>query len=42
MQFPFSLSPIHPGHKGMYFVYWLALFSTAVCANIIGLNISAI
>ena len=27
--------------KGMYFVYWLALFSTAVFANILGLNISA-
>jgi ABC-type multidrug transport system ATPase subunit len=29
------------GIRGMYFVYWLALFSTAACANIIGLNISA-
>jgi len=29
------------GIKGMYFIYWLALFSTAACANIIGLNISA-
>ncbi|MDR1171850.1 MAG: ATP-binding cassette domain-containing protein [Bacteroidales bacterium] len=27
--------------KGMYFAYWLALFSTAVFANILGLNISA-
>ena len=27
--------------KGMYFTYWLALFSTAVFANILGLNISA-
>ena len=29
------------GIKGMTFVYWLAFFSTAVCANIVGLNISA-
>ncbi|MFC2116460.1 ATP-binding cassette domain-containing protein [Bacteroidota bacterium] len=29
------------GIKGMTFAYWLALFSTAVCANIIGLNVSA-
>ncbi|MBN1413665.1 MAG: ATP-binding cassette domain-containing protein [Bacteroidales bacterium] len=29
------------GVKGMYFVYWLALFSTAAFANIFGLNISA-
>ncbi len=29
------------GIKGMTFAYWLALFSTAVCANILGLNISA-
>jgi ABC-type multidrug transport system ATPase subunit len=27
--------------KGMYFHYWLALFTTAFCANMIGLNISA-
>lgn len=27
--------------KGMYFHYWLALFSTAFCANMLGLNISA-
>jgi hypothetical protein len=27
--------------KDMYFTYWLALFSTAVFANILGLNISA-
>ncbi|MFP4620769.1 MAG: ATP-binding cassette domain-containing protein [Bacteroidales bacterium] len=27
--------------KGMYFEYWFALFITAVCANILGLNISA-
>ncbi len=27
--------------KGMYFAYWLALFSTAAFANILGLNISA-
>jgi ABC-type multidrug transport system ATPase subunit len=29
------------GIKGMYWVYWLALFSTAAFANILGLNISA-
>ena len=29
------------GIKGMTFFYWLALFSTAVCANLLGLNISA-
>lgn len=29
------------GIKGMYFHYWLALFSTAACANMLGLNISA-
>ncbi len=29
------------GIKGMTFAYWLALFSTAVCANMLGLNISA-
>jgi len=29
------------GLKGLTFSYWLALFSTAVCANILGLNISA-
>jgi ABC-type multidrug transport system ATPase subunit len=27
--------------KGMYFEYWFVLFITAVCANLIGLNISA-
>mgnify|MGYP006280720849 FL=1 len=27
--------------KGMYFEYWLVLFITAVCANMLGLNISA-
>lgn len=27
--------------KGMLFSHWLILFSTAVCANLIGLNISA-
>ncbi len=27
--------------KGMYFDYWLVLFTTACCANILGLNISA-
>jgi hypothetical protein len=27
--------------KGMYFNYWLALFTTAFCANMLGLNISA-
>ena len=29
------------GIKGLYFNYWLALFSTAFCANMLGLNISA-
>ena len=29
------------GIKGMYFQYWLAFFTTAACANMIGLNISA-
>jgi len=29
------------GIKGMYLQYWLALFSTAFCANMLGLNISA-
>jgi ABC-type multidrug transport system ATPase subunit len=29
------------GIKGMTFAYWLAFFSTAVCANILGLNISS-
>jgi ABC-type multidrug transport system ATPase subunit/uncharacterized tellurite resistance protein B-like protein len=29
------------GIKDMYFVYWLALFSTAAFANMLGLNISA-
>lgn len=29
------------GIKGMFFEYWLILFSTACCANMIGLNISA-
>jgi hypothetical protein len=29
------------GIKGMGFCYWLAFFSTAVCANILGLNISS-
>ncbi len=27
--------------KGMFFQYWLALFTTAFCANMLGLNISA-
>lgn len=27
--------------KGMYFDYWFVLFTTACCANILGLNISA-
>lgn len=27
--------------KGMFFYYWLALFTTAFCANMLGLNISA-
>ena len=29
------------GIKGMTFAYWLAFFSTAVCANMLGLNVSA-
>jgi ABC transport system ATP-binding/permease protein len=29
------------GIKGLTLTYWFALFSTAVCANILGLNISA-
>ena len=29
------------GIKGMYLQYWLAFFTTAACANLIGLNISA-
>ncbi|MCX6300852.1 MAG: ATP-binding cassette domain-containing protein [Bacteroidia bacterium] len=29
------------GIKGMFLQYWLALFTTAYCANMIGLNISA-
>ncbi len=29
------------GIKGMTFSYWFALFTTAACANLIGLNISA-
>ena len=29
------------GIKGMFFIYWLALFTTALGANMIGLNISA-
>jgi ABC-type multidrug transport system ATPase subunit len=29
------------GIKGMYFHYWLALFTTAFCSNMLGLNISA-
>jgi ABC-type multidrug transport system ATPase subunit len=29
------------GIKGMFFHYWLALFTTAFCANMLGLNISA-
>ena len=29
------------GIKGMYFHYWLALFTTSFCANMMGLNISA-
>ena len=29
------------GIKGMTFAYWFALFSTAACANLIGLNVSA-
>ncbi|HEY4788947.1 MAG TPA: ATP-binding cassette domain-containing protein [Bacteroidales bacterium] len=30
------------GIKSMYFTYWLALFSTACFANLLGLNISAL
>jgi ABC transport system ATP-binding/permease protein len=29
------------GIKGMFFHYWAALFTTAFCANMLGLNISA-
>ena len=29
------------GIRGMYFAYWLALFSTAAFANMMGLNVSA-
>ena len=29
------------GIKGMTFTYWFALFTTAACANLIGLNISS-
>jgi ABC-type multidrug transport system ATPase subunit len=29
------------GIKGMFLNYWLALFTTAFCANLLGLNISA-
>jgi len=29
------------GIKGLFFSYWLALFATAFCANMIGLNISS-
>lgn len=29
------------GIKGLFFSYWLALFTTAFCANMIGLNISS-
>ncbi|MCU0461467.1 MAG: ATP-binding cassette domain-containing protein [Bacteroidales bacterium] len=29
------------GIKGMFFHYWVALFTTAFCANMVGLNISA-
>ena len=29
------------GIKGMFFIYWLALFTTSFCANMLGLNISA-
>jgi len=29
------------GIKGMYFIYWVALFSTFMYANMVGLNISA-
>lgn len=30
------------GIKGMTFAYWFALFTTAACANLIGLNVSAL
>jgi len=29
------------GIKGMFFHYWIALFTTSFCANMLGLNISA-
>lgn len=29
------------GIKGLFFSYWLALFATALCANLLGLNISS-
>jgi len=29
------------GIKGMFFHYWLALFTTSLCANMLGLNISS-
>jgi ABC-type multidrug transport system ATPase subunit len=29
------------GIKGLFFPYWLTLFATALCANILGLNISS-
>ncbi len=29
------------GIKGMFFNYWIALFTTSFCANMLGLNISA-
>jgi ABC-type multidrug transport system ATPase subunit len=29
------------GIRGLFFSYWLALFTTALCANMIGLNISS-
>ncbi|HPF01714.1 MAG TPA: ATP-binding cassette domain-containing protein [Bacteroidales bacterium] len=29
------------GLRGMFFYYWVALFTTAFCANMVGLNISA-
>ncbi|HPT22295.1 MAG TPA: ABC transporter permease, partial [Bacteroidales bacterium] len=29
------------GIKGMYFHYWVALFTTSFCANMLGLNVSA-
>ena len=38
--FVFLANPIL-GIKGMYLNYWLALFTTAFCANMLGLNISA-